>query len=219
MTIILSIIAARFNSVILAVLTGISLVLLGISSHNYLHQKDNWRMFCLNLSGFNYREWRISHAMSHHMFPNTIYDLEVTNFEPMMQYIPKDKTESQKLISILITPIIWIILVKATLLRRSEKFYRFFFYFWIHFAFNFRTLSYFHTKESFKLDHLLSFALPALMFLLGNSDIISVTKIWLITISVTSFLMGFIGTTSGHHHPKVYHEGDELPWVSLIASK
>lgn len=114
----MTILAAKFDSVSLAVLAGISLVLLGISSHNYLHRRDNWRMFCFNLTGLNFREWRVSHAMSHHMYPNTFYDLEVTNFEPTMQWTPRKKSERQKIVSVLISPLIWTILIKMTLLRR-----------------------------------------------------------------------------------------------------
>lgn len=76
----------------------------------------------------------------------------------------------------------------------------------------FRTFGYFSLKENeFKLDHLLTFVLPSTMYFVGRSDALVVLKLWLITITVTSFLVGLIGTTSGHHHPMVYHEGDELP--------
>lgn len=52
------------------------------------------------------------------MYPNTFYDLEVTNFEPTMQWTPKEKSERQKVVSVLISPLIWTILIKVTLLRR-----------------------------------------------------------------------------------------------------
>lgn len=114
----MAILATKLDSLLLAALAGVSLVFLGIASHNYLHRKDNWRMFCFNLTGFNYREWRVQHAMSHHMYTNTIYDLEVTNFEPVLQWIPKDKGNLQKLVSVLISPLIWTLLAKVALLRR-----------------------------------------------------------------------------------------------------
>lgn len=76
----------------------------------------------------------------------------------------------------------------------------------------FRIISYFtKTEHGFKVDHLLTFALPVTMYVVGQNDVLVVLKLWLIVLAVTSFLISFIGTTSGHHHPLVYHDGDELP--------
>lgn len=117
-TVIASLLAAKLNSISLSILTGIVLMLLGIASHNYFHRRDNWRMFCFNLTGLNYREWRISHAISHHMYPNTIYDLEVTNFEPLLKWMPMEKSEWEKVVSIVACPFIWGLVIKAAILRR-----------------------------------------------------------------------------------------------------
>jgi hypothetical protein len=57
-------------------------------AHNFMHQKDNWRMYTANISFFNFRDFRVFHVMSHHMFPNTITDLEVSNFEEPLQWLP-----------------------------------------------------------------------------------------------------------------------------------
>lgn len=102
----------------IAAISGVFLALLGISSHNYLHQRDNWRMFCLNLTGLNYREWRVSHAISHHMYPNSRYDLEVTNFEPALRWLPKEKSEMHKRISVVFAPFMWLVLIKLTIVKR-----------------------------------------------------------------------------------------------------
>lgn len=75
-------------------------------------------MLCMNLTGMNYREWRISHAMSHHMFPNTLLDLEVTNFEPMMRWTPGEKSDAFKIVSVLITPLVWCLIVETIIVRR-----------------------------------------------------------------------------------------------------
>lgn len=79
-----------------------------------------------------------------------------------------------------------------------------------------RIAGYIDNKPGFRLDHLISFVLPALMYLMTGKNVCMALKLWLISITVCSFLIGFIGTTSGHHHPKVYHEGDELQYVSQI---
>jgi hypothetical protein len=77
-------------------------------SHNFLHQKDNWRMYLFNFSNgstrylkkyrkkklyskhiLSYREFRIMHILSHHLFPNTLLDAELTLFEPYYQWLPR----------------------------------------------------------------------------------------------------------------------------------
>lgn len=75
-------------------------------------------MFCFNLTGFNYQEWRISHSISHHMYPNTAHDLEVINFEPFLRWIPKEKTELFKIISVVSAPFVWLVVADLTILKR-----------------------------------------------------------------------------------------------------
>lgn len=52
-----------------------------------------------NLSLLNFTDCRVSHAMSHHLYPNYYYDLEISTFEPWLQWIPRPKTEVQRIIS------------------------------------------------------------------------------------------------------------------------
>lgn len=75
----------------------------------------------------------------------------------------------------------------------------------------FRIVSYFTSKSTFQFNQLLTFTLPFLMFVVGQRDFLLTFKLWIVTLSVCSFMIAFIGTTTGHHHPKIYHEGDELP--------
>jgi len=67
------------------------LVLTYGTGHNFLHQRDNVRMFYLDLSLFSSAEFRVMHALSHHMFPNTALDLEVTSYEPFLRYLTQEK--------------------------------------------------------------------------------------------------------------------------------
>ena len=70
------------------------------AAHNFFHQKDNWRMYIFDLMVLSSKGWRISHAMSHHVFPNTIYDYEISSFEPMLQFLPKSsKTITDRYVS------------------------------------------------------------------------------------------------------------------------
>ena len=78
-----------------------------IIAHNFFHMKDNFRMYYFDLSMMSSKEWRISHALSHHLYPNTLWDMEIYLFEPFLAYLPKtDKTISYRLRTILTSPIV-----------------------------------------------------------------------------------------------------------------
>lgn len=77
-------------------------------SHNFIHQKDNWRMYTSNLSFVNWRDFRVFHVMSHHMYPNTFADLEVSMYEPHLKWIPYEKKSViGKYYSYLVSPIVY----------------------------------------------------------------------------------------------------------------
>lgn len=59
-TIVLSVIAARDRNFIIASLASLCLMWLAVIAHNFLHQKDNWRMYTINLTMMNFRDWRSS---------------------------------------------------------------------------------------------------------------------------------------------------------------
>lgn len=103
----LSLIAAISSSLIWVLLAGLALCWLGVSAHNYFHQKDNWQMYTFNMTLMNFTEWRISHALSHHLYPNSLLDLEMALFEPMLCWIPHKHYASriQRVISLIIQPI------------------------------------------------------------------------------------------------------------------
>jgi hypothetical protein len=57
------------------------------------------------------REWRISHALSHHLYTNSLLDLELALFEPMMQWVPcRTKSVVVRYVSWLYSFIIYAIL-------------------------------------------------------------------------------------------------------------
>ncbi len=49
------------------------------------------------------------------------------------------------------------------------------------------------------------------MYGLSETSLGTILKLWVIMLCTSSFLMGAIAINVGHHHPDVYHEGDELP--------
>ncbi|KAG5676468.1 hypothetical protein PVAND_006300 [Polypedilum vanderplanki] len=186
-----SILACKDNNIYLALLAGFFLNAQLVIAHNFFHRKDNWRMFCFNLSLFTAREWRISHVMSHHLYTNTYYDLEITLFEPYLQWIPRPKTLTQKIISCLLSPVVWICIPL--------------------FTFGYRTIGYFVKAVEFKLEDLIPYILPIAMYYFGQNDFFIVIKLWSISIASCGFFLGLIGLNAGHHHPNIAHEGDELP--------
>ena len=77
----------------LAFFNGLFITWFTIITHNFIHKKNNWRMYMMNITLMNWRDWRVFHAMSHHMYPNSYHDLEVTLYEPGMKWIPDTKTK------------------------------------------------------------------------------------------------------------------------------
>ncbi|XP_070505347.1 cytochrome b5-related protein-like [Chironomus tepperi] len=186
-----SVLAAKDNNFYLALLAGTFLNFQLVIAHNYFHRKDNWRMFCFNLTLLNYTEWRISHALSHHLYTNSYYDMEITMFEPHLQWLPRPKTLTQKISSWILSPVVWSLIgIMATV---------------------YRIIGYFKNIVKFRWDHLLALTLPIAMFYFGQRDIWIVLKLWFVITSMCSFLVGVFGLNAGHHHPDVTHEGDELP--------
>merc|ERR1719163_881692 len=65
-----------FPSMILALLAGFTLQTFHGIGHDRLHMKDNWWMYAYDFCGWKHHRHRVSHALSHHLFPNTAMDLE-----------------------------------------------------------------------------------------------------------------------------------------------
>jgi hypothetical protein len=102
-----AILAIKDRNIYLAILSGIFVHWLSVVAHNFFHQKDNWRMMTFNFSLLNYRDWRVSHAMSHHIYTNSYYDMEITMFEPFAQWFPKSKTSTTKFFITIISLNVW----------------------------------------------------------------------------------------------------------------
>lgn len=62
----------HLNSITLLLVAGTVLGMVAVAAHNFFHKKDNWRVYYFDLSPLSSYEWRISHAYSHHLFPNTV---------------------------------------------------------------------------------------------------------------------------------------------------
>lgn len=84
----LATVAAAIWSFKFGLLAGLILNFLVVIAHNFFHMKDNLRMYYFDLSFMTSRNWRISHALSHHLYTNSLLDLELAMFEPLLQWVP-----------------------------------------------------------------------------------------------------------------------------------
>merc|ERR1719446_98006 len=66
----------RWPSILSAVIAGFTLQPFHGIGHNALHVKDNIWMYCYDFCGWKHHKHRTSHAIAHHLHPNTPLDLE-----------------------------------------------------------------------------------------------------------------------------------------------
>lgn len=118
--IVLAVFSAKLNSLSLAFGASLLYTWIVITGHNYLHQRDNFRMIYFNLSFMSYRDWRISHALSHHMYPNSLHDVEVMLFEPILCWIPSEKVKNsvQRYVSWIYSFALYFLLYIAEFLKK-----------------------------------------------------------------------------------------------------
>ncbi|KAJ6646947.1 Cytochrome b5-related protein [Pseudolycoriella hygida] len=195
-TFLAAILAMQWDSMALVILSSLCLNYTTISAHNFFHQKDNFRMYYFNLCFLSYRDWRIQHSISHHLYTNSLYDLEVTTFEPFLCWIPKaSKNVVQRYVSWIYSPFIYSAI------------------FILHYIQNL-ILCIVNRKNLLRLEHLIPFTLPLAMYILGGQNFTMVLKTWMSIIFIGSFFFGFIGLNAGHHNNHNVHEGDTLRQVS-----
>ncbi|CAK9820330.1 Cytochrome b5-related protein [Anthophora plagiata] len=198
-TIILCLAVAHTQSYLLILAAGIFLAWTTIIGHNYFHMRDNFRMYYFDLSTMSSKEWRITHVMSHHVYPNTLWDFEVYVLEPYIQWLPNDKkTLLRSLISQIISPIIWALIFYEQAIKR---------YYSVFFVF-----------KHFEFRDVVPLFIPILMSLFAPS-FVTALKLWMLIIPVSSFVFAMVGFNAAHHHPDIFHDGDiyrkDLDWGLL----
>ena len=179
-----------YESYALAVLTGIVLFCNVNCAHNFYHQRDNWRMFCWDLGLLSSYEWRITHAMSHHIYTNTIYDYEMSGFEPLFDFKASPSKNwmqrfGMKLAGHLLYPM-------------------FFFFDGVK-----RVVFIVSGQQNLRPENLLPLFQLLVAVLFTNHWTVGF-KLWLVVQASASYLFGFIGVIAAHHHPDIYHAGDEF---------
>ncbi|CAG0882813.1 unnamed protein product [Cyprideis torosa] len=175
----------------IALSAGVAMTFLVLSSHNFVHQKINFRSIYMDFSVFGSLNWRLQHCLSHHVFPNTIQDVEVTGIIPLLDFLTRPKNLFQKylypLTITVVTPLIFPIVTP------------FLTTYWEIYQGNIK----FRTEHSFlPLEILYAASLSGSLW----------TGIWAFWVihGFTAVLLIFIGKAAGHHHPEVYSDGDRL---------
>lgn len=183
--IISALLAAKFHSIVFAIISGTLLTCSTIVSHNLFHQRDSWRMYYFQLSLLSVRDWRITHAMSHHAYTNTHHDLEVMMLEPFLQWLPReDKNWISRYLSWIYTPFIYVAIFYAQGLNRMVLY-------------------------GFDRYDAIGLVIPTAMYLFSGADLFICLLFWFFILASGSFLFGFIGFSAAHHHPDIFHEGDK----------
>lgn len=191
--------AAYSNSVLTTIPAGIFLVWTTVIAHNYFHMRDNFRMYYFDLSLMSSKDWRISHVMSHHMYPNTLWDHEVYAIEPFLQWLPYEKKSIfARFLSQIISPFVY------SLLYIGQGLKRYYSVIWEY--------------KCFEIRDVIPFILPLTMYFVAPSALTAL-KTWIIILLISSLLFGTIGFNAAHHHPDIFHDGDiyrdNLDWGLL----
>jgi hypothetical protein len=79
--------AALTNRIIFSSIGGFSLMGIFGVAHNFIHHKENLFSNLIKFTGFSFNDFQIMHCLSHHPFPNTELDMEITALQPLVYWI------------------------------------------------------------------------------------------------------------------------------------
>lgn len=190
--------------IICLISAGAVLAFLAMAAHNFFHKKDNWRMLSFDLMFHSSREWRISHAYSHHVFPNSLMDYEVMAFEPFLCYLPDPrKARTERILLTLF--FILIVFPSSTLtvfIKRTSKL----------------VTGKLAMHWSYFVPYLVIFASISLRSSMLSEPLFVAIKASLARLAVMHMACAsvflHVSLAAGHHHPDVWHAGDPLPEVA-----
>ncbi|KAF5308057.1 hypothetical protein FQR65_LT06432 [Abscondita terminalis] len=169
-----------------------------LASHNYSHQRDNFRMLYAEFFMLPAREFRILHCISHHAFTNSRLDIQFTIGLPLMNFFPEKKSFVVKYLAWFTTTlfIFPIIISFLGVMGNIENL--------IH-------------KRNI-INVLTTFALPFVMYCVGNGTTLSTIGMWIFILLIANSIFSTVAFTTTHAHPNLYVEGDamrpaeELDW-------
>mmetsp|Transcript_22344 Transcript_22344/g.32551 ORF Transcript_22344/g.32551 Transcript_22344/m.32551 type:complete len:480 (+) Transcript_22344:65-1504(+) len=183
-----------------SVASGFFLSLLAMCSHNFYHQKNSWRNYCFDLSIPSSHEWRVTHCYSHHTYPNTAYDFEVSSAVNVMNFYPVEHlTKVPGLRSIITMQIVFLLGFISMLIRR-------------HFLLLRGSIPF---RLEYLLPHITYLLLVGIYSFAGSkyhedtSSVFSfpLTSLLLVYMTSSYFFLS-ISLAAGHHHPDIWHDGD-----------
>ena len=164
---------------------------LGYAAHTFIHQKVQWRCYYMDFSPASSLNWRISHSLSHHLFPNTVQDLEVSLFAVFVDFLTREKNFYYRCIAHLTM----ILLGPTAFLIEAVKTH----------------IDAFLEKEPLRWERFIVLVEFLIIWETSPSSSLSESLVlFLVLHSAASFYYISVGTTSGHHHPESYHDGDKL---------
>ncbi|KAJ8923277.1 hypothetical protein NQ315_001834 [Exocentrus adspersus] len=185
-----SILTVRLWSYALGVVAGVLLGMVTIASHNFIHRKNNFRMYYFNFSLQQVREFRISHILSHHLHTNTIDDLELSLLEPLLEYFPVKKSPLKRYGQVLvIAPLVWLTFFHTPFIKRYIEAWK-------------------CKGKNLRITDLTSFLLPLAMYLFGGRSFWDAFWMWNYILVCGALHFGFVGLHAAHHHPDIFHDGD-----------
>ncbi|XP_068219377.1 cytochrome b5-related protein-like isoform X2 [Palaemon carinicauda] len=186
----LTICASVIDSKLLVIFAGIVLAMNIMCAHNFFHQRDSFRMYYWDFSLLTSYDWRISHGLSHHLFTNTRYDLEIVALEPVYVFLPKPgKNFLQRYLAQVYQVVIAPTAFYIELIKR------------IYIVVTGQT--------PLRPENLLP--LLELVVMCGlSSSVATGIRLWLILHAACSSWFSTIGVLVAHHHPQIYHEGDKF---------
>lgn len=184
-----SVISNSYWNYFLGIISGMLLGMLTTAAHNYMHRRDNFRMYYFQFSLMQVRQWRISHILSHHLHTNTINDLEITDWEPLFQYMAVKKSLRLRYLVYFYLPLMRLMGFHMVFIKKMIPL----------------------LKGNFKgcgIDDLVPFSLPLAMYLLSGQGFLATCWMWTFIIMVSSLHFCFVGLSAAHHHPDIFHDGD-----------
>ena len=151
-------------------------------------------MFCWDLGVLSSHEWRITHALSHHAYTNTVIDFELSALEPFLDYRVYESKSfwyRSKLAFVFL-----LILSPFVLFPEVVK----------------RIISIINGQQRLRPENLLPFTQLLLLILTIPSSYSNswslAFKLWFTIQSSCNFVFMVIGLTTAHHHKDMFHVGD-----------
>ncbi|XP_069678874.1 cytochrome b5-related protein-like isoform X2 [Periplaneta americana] len=188
--VVFSVLAAVNCSYSVGALAGLLVALNVVTAHNFLHQKDNFRMYYFNLSFMSFRDWRVGHAMSHHLFPNSLLDLDISMFAPLFQFLPDpSKTWWGRYGPWIYSPLVYSFMFHGHMFLRL----------WPVVKGNIGNLH---------MDDAVPLVIPFSMMVCAGVGAADAFWMWMWITVTSSLFFHIIAFNGAHHHPEIFHEGD-----------